>query len=59
MKKELKESINIIKNYEYIEPVEFDDYTKTNNAYSINSEVMLKGGMNLYGYSYEFNVLYF
>ena len=25
----------------------------------MNSEVMLKGGMNLYGYSYEFNVNYF
>ena len=59
IKKEEEETLNYIKNFQNITPVGFDDYIKINSNPSIKSELSLKGGMNLYGYLFEFNLNYF
>ena len=60
IKKEEEESLNFLKKYENITPVDFSKYMKTNSAKSsMKSDLLLNGGMNLYGYSFEFNINYF
>ena len=60
IKKDEDESLNYIKNYQNISPINFDDYCKSNSSKnSIRTESLLNGGLNLYGYSFEFNVNYF
>ena len=60
IKKEEEESLNYIKNYQNISPIDFDDYCPSNNSKnSIKTESLINGGLNLYGYSFEFNVNYF
>ena len=59
IKKEEEETLNYIKNFQNITPVGFDEYIKIDSNPSIKSELSLKGGMNLYGYLFEFNLNYF
>jgi len=60
IKKEEEESLNYIKNYQNILPINFDDYCKSNSSKnSIKTESLINGGLNLYGYSFEFNINYF
>ena len=60
MKKDPEETLKYLKDYQNINPIDFNKYMKSHNSNnSINSELILKGGMNLYGYSFEFNVNYF
>ena len=60
IKKEEEESLNYIKNYKNITPINFEQYAKSNSSKNSNkSELLLNGGMNMYGYSYEFNVDFF
>ena len=60
IKKEAEEALKYIQNYQNINPIDINDYLKSNvSKNSKQNELMLKGGLNLYGYSFEFNVNYF
>jgi hypothetical protein len=64
MKKDQKDSLNYMQNHVNINPVNFckyiDDDLITNTKKSpINSDIISKAGMNLNGYSFEFNINYF
>ena len=60
IKKEAEEALKYIQNYQNITPIDINDYLKSNvSKNSKQNELMLKGGLNLYGYSFEFNVNYF
>ena len=60
IKKEEEESLNYIKNYQNISPIDFDEYCESDNSKNtIKTESLINGGLNLYGYSFEFNVNYF
>ena len=58
IKKEIEESLNDMRNYENICPIDFNKYMNLSKS-NVNSEMMLKGGLNIYGYSFEFNINYF
>ena len=64
MKKEQKDLLNYMKNLVNINPVNFgkyidDDLTTNTKKSPINSDIISKAGMNLNGYSFEFNFNYF
>ena len=60
IKKEAEEALKYIQNYQNISPIDINDYLKSNVSKNSNqNELMLKGGLNIYGYSFEFNVNYF
>ena len=60
IKKEEEDSLNYLKNYQNISPIDFDHYCKSNiSKNTIKTESLINGGLNLYGYSFEFNVNYF
>lgn len=60
IKKDAEETLKYIQNYRNITPIDINDYAKSNASKNSNqSELMLKGGLNFYGYSFEFNVNYF
>jgi len=58
MKKEIEDSLNYIRNYDNICPIDFSRYINQSKG-NISSEILLKGGLNIYGYSFEFNINYF
>ncbi len=58
IKKPYEESLNYISNFDNIRPVKFNKYMNLSKS-GATSETMLKAGLNIYGYSYEFNVNYF
>ena len=58
IKKEIEESLKYIRNYDNICPIDFNKYMNLSKT-NVNSDMMLKGGLNIYGYSFEFNINYF
>ena len=58
IKKDIEESLNYLRNYDNICPIDFNKYMNLSKT-NVNSEMMLKGGLNIYGYSFEFNINYF
>ena len=58
IKKDVEDSLNYIRNYDNICPIDFNKYMNQSKA-NVSSEIMLKGGLNIYGYSFEFNINYF
>lgn len=65
MCKDSKENIEYIKNYKNIVPINFNVYMEDLSVKNpskkspINSELMANAGMNLNGFSFEFNISYF
>ena len=61
VKKEHDLSLNYINNYKNITPITYDQYTENKNNSGKNSISELYGdaGMNLNGYTFEFNVNFF
>lgn len=55
------EILKFVKNYDYIEPFEYKYYINKSNATesSVYSDMILKAGLNISGYSFEFNLNYF
>ena len=58
IKKDIEESLNYMRNYDSICPINFSKYMNLSKT-NVNSEMMPKGGLNIYGYSFEFNINYF
>lgn len=61
MTKEFESSLNYINRFENIEPIPFDKYMKDSNIsdktkISKESDFISKAGLNVRGYSFEFNV---
>ena len=59
--KNSNELLNYVKNYKNIEPVEYEKYinkSKSSDS-TVHNDMLLKGGMNLSGYTFEFNLNYF
>ena len=61
MTKEFESSLNYINRFENIEPISFDKYMKDSNIsdktkISKESDFISKAGLNVRGYSFEFNV---
>jgi len=61
MCKDSQESLEYIKNFKNISPIDFDKYIEdlsknSNKSSSLNSEIFANAGMNLYGFSFEFNI---
>ena len=56
--KQIEESLKYISNEHNISPVEFKKYANLSKS-NATSEMLLNGGLNLFGYSFEFNLNYF
>ena len=56
--KQIEESLKYISNEHNISPVEYKKYANLSKS-NATSEMLLNGGLNLFGYSFEFNLNYF
>ena len=56
--KQIEESLKYISNEYNISPVEYKKYANLSKS-NATSEMLLNGGLNLFGYSFEFNLNYF
>ena len=56
--KQIEESLKYISNEHNISPIEYKKYANLSKS-NATSEMLLNGGLNLFGYSFEFNLNYF